>query len=247
MCPMPRGAESLTGRTIVICRPRHQGAELAEALEARGATVVIVSLVEVAEPREGTDSLTTALQAGHDWIVFTSANAVAAARRAATRWPPRASLAAIGSATAAALSASGASVDFVSPVATANALAETVPGKPGSRVLAPLAELAGPDLVDGLERRGFSVTAVEAYRLVEVDEVPAQVIAAARGADAVLLTSPSLADRFAEVLGGWPPVVISIGPRTSRRLAQLGVTVTLEADPHSGDGLISAVVTTLGT
>ena len=73
--------QPLRGRRIALTRPREQAGALAEALERLGATVFVVPLVAI-EPLEDTTTLDAALEAlgGYDWLVFTSANGVAAVR-----------------------------------------------------------------------------------------------------------------------------------------------------------------------
>jgi uroporphyrinogen-III synthase len=240
--------EVLAGRTVVVCRTESQGASLVSELTVLGALVVSLPLVEIVPPHDGGEMLRVALLGDYNWLVFTSANAVRATRSAIGQWPPTARLAAVGPATAAALADAGAPPDHVAPVATAAALAGSLPVIDGLRVLAPLAELAGPDLISGLSERGFEVTTVVAYRLADVIDLDPRMVARAAGADAVLLTSPSLAQRFSRATDGdWPPVVVSIGPRTAARIVELGGSVTATADPHTQDGLIAALVNTLGS
>jgi uroporphyrinogen-III synthase len=42
-----------------------------------------------------------------------------------------------------------------------------------------------------------------------------------------------------------PPIVVSIGPVTSETARGAGLAVTAEADPHTIDGLVDAVVVAL--
>ena len=76
---------------------------------------------------------------------------------------------------------------------------------------------------------------------------PAAVAAATR-ADAVAFTSSSTVRNTVELLGveRLPPVVVTIGPVTSSEARAAGVEVTGEADPHTIDGLVQALVVALG-
>jgi uroporphyrinogen-III synthase len=63
-------------------------------------------------------------------------------------------------------------------------------------------------------------------------------------ADAVTFTSSSTVTNFCERFGTdrVPPVVVSIGPVTSATARAQGLGVDAEADPHSIDGLVDAVI-----
>jgi uroporphyrinogen-III synthase len=91
------------------------------------------------------------------------------------------------------------------------------------------------------------VDEVVAYRTV-AGRPDAGAVAAARRAEAIAFTSSSTVERTAELLGptGVPPLVISIGPVTSGSARSLGLAVAAEADPHTIDGLVEAVVAALG-
>ena len=238
----------LAGRRIVVCRSEQQSLVLTSELADAGAEVVHLALLPIVAPADGGVALRVAMARieEFDWIVFTSANAVDPVIAAATDWPPPVRIAAVGSATAAALVGRAASVDHLPERATAASLASSLPLSVGRAVLAPLAELAGSDLTVGLRARGFDVTQVEAYRLGPPPTVDAATIRAVGDADAVLFTSPSTVDRFAEQCGSvWPSIVISIGPSTTARISAHGRDATAEADPAGLVGLIAALVNTL--
>ena len=69
----------------------------------------------------------------------------------------------------------------------------------------------------------------------------------ARGAvDAITFTSSSTVDNFCAAVGGSlpdpQPRVVSIGPVTSATARERGLRVDVEADPHTIDGLVEALV-----
>jgi energy-coupling factor transporter ATP-binding protein EcfA2 len=66
--------------------------------------------------------------------------------------------------------------------------------------------------------------------------------------DAVTFTSSSTVDNFVAAVGAdaVPPVVVCIGPVTADTARRLGLTVTVEADTHTIDGLVAALVGCLG-
>jgi uroporphyrinogen-III synthase len=181
-----------------------------------------------------------------DWVVVTSPNgadrAVAAAggRAAAlaVRW------AVVGPGTADALAGHGIHAALVPDRFVAEGLLDAFPAPPaGGRVLLAQAEAARPVLSDGLRARGWEVRTVVAYRTVPVVP-PAEVLRSASGADAIAFTSGSTVDAFvaAAGIGAVPAAVVTIGPVTTAAAVGHGLTVAAEADPHTLEGLVEAVV-----
>ena len=94
-----------------MTRPREHAGPLATGLERLGADVSVVPLIEVA-PLDDVGELRRLVEHGdHDWIVFTSTNAVGAVGSVVTR--VRARVAAVGPATASAVRALGVEPAFV--------------------------------------------------------------------------------------------------------------------------------------
>jgi len=253
--------QPLAGRTVVVTRSRAQAPKLAERLSRLGAVIVELPVIAIEDPADDGQALDRAahrLTSGaYQWVACTSSNAVtrlvdALAGRAvpdSVRW------AAVGPGTADALAAAGLVPDLVPAVALAEALVGEFPaagesdsagGGPGT-VLFPRAEVVRADLAAGLRAKGWLVDEVVAYRTVAVAPGPTAVAAATR-ADAVAFTSSSTVRNTVELLGaqGLPPVVVTIGPVTSSEARAAGVEVAGEADPHTIDGLVQAVVAALG-
>ena len=244
----PRAGGPLSGWRVVVTRPAAQAPPLVAALVARGAAVVELATISVEDPADGGAALRAAARevAGFDWVVFTSANAVA--RLFAVIPDARAlgavRVAAIGAGTAKALADRGVEVELVPDRYVAEALVARFPPAPaGGRVLLPRAAVAREVLPEGLRRLGWEVEVVEAYRTVPSVPSPAA-LEASRGADAVVFTSSSTVDGYRRLVapGDIPPVVVSIGPVTSATLAAAGIAPTVEAGVHSGGGLVDALV-----
>jgi uroporphyrinogen-III synthase len=87
---------------------------------------------------------------------------------------------------------------------------------------------------------------VVAYRTV-AGHPDAGAVAGAGRCDAIAFTSSSTVNRTIEVLGveGIPPVIVSIGPVTSGAARAAGLEVTVEADPHTIEGVVDALVAAL--
>jgi uroporphyrinogen III methyltransferase / synthase len=246
----------LAGTTVVVTRPRDQARELVAALTARGARVIGLPVVEIAEAADGGAALDAAAAAvaDYDWVAFTSANA---ARRLLGRLRDgralgRAKVAAVGGATADAVARFGLVPDLVPGQATAAALAAAFPDAPtDGRVLFPRAAVARRALPDGLATKGWAVDEVEAYRTVAAAPPPDDVAATLVGAAVVTFTSPSTVAGYLSLttVGGLPlpvpPVVACIGPVTAAAARKAGLDVAIESPSPSGEALVAALVARL--
>jgi uroporphyrinogen-III synthase len=113
-------------------------------------------------------------------------------------------------------------------------------------VLVAQGDLAEPTLVDGLRRRGCTVTAVTAYA-TRTRHPSADERAAALDADAVVFASGSAATAWARAMGtATPAKVLVIGPTTARVAREAGLKVSAVAADHSVQGLVALVVGQLG-
>ena len=244
------GDRPLGGRKIVLTRPRADAAPGAGELERLGAWVSIVPLVAI-EPVEDTHALDVALEsiADNDWVVFTSANSVAAVRERAGEPPIPAGVrvAAVGPATAdAATRLLGIEPAFVPERFAADAIVDGLGPLEGAHVLLPQSEIAEPRLAADLRARGASVDAVTAYRTVEVEPTSSGVREIAR-ADAVLLASGSAARSYASLAGRCGELelralLVCIGPKTADVAREAGLRVGLVAEEATAQGMIQALV-----
>jgi uroporphyrinogen-III synthase len=243
----------LLERRVVVTRPRGQAALLANLLSARGAVPIIFPTIEIAAPADAAplqDAI--ARLAGYDWVVFTSANSVAAfwdclesaggdgAALAGRK------LGAVGPATARALASRGLPASVVPEVFVAEALASAIEVEPGQRVLLPQAELAREALADALRARGAHVDAVTAYRTLPAAPDAAGLDELRRGVDAVTFTSASSARNFAALLAQHPApietaVIACIGPITAAAAAEAGLRVAVQAASYTIEGLVEAL------
>jgi uroporphyrinogen-III synthase len=251
-----RSQPVLFGRTVAVTRAADQAGPLKERLEALGATVIEVPVIAIADPSDDGSALYEAVDILHtyDWVVLTSPNAASRFFRAVTGQQrqhevPR--VAVVGPGTAEVVRQAGGEVDFVPNRSVGEGILETFPARAsatrGGRVLLPQAAAARPTVAEGLRLAGWHVDVVEAYRTVaaQLDE---DQIAAALTADVVVFTSSSTALRFAEIAGGklgWPRIV-SMGPQTTQTVRESGRHEAATADPHTLDGLISAIIGVLG-
>ena len=240
----------LFGRQVVVTRARSQAAGLVGRLRRVGAETLEVATIEVTDPADGGAALRTAAARAGDfaWVCLASPNAVerlfACLHDARSLGAAR--VAAVGPGTAESLAARGVVADLVPPSSLAESLVEAFPVGPG-RVLLPQAAAALPVLASGLTAKGWQVHAVEAYRTRPATPPP-DALAAAAKADAIAFTSSSTVENWLAVAGpaSTPPVVACIGPVTAATASRLGLQVSVVAADHTVDGLVAAVVATLG-
>lgn len=242
----------LFAKRVVVTRARAQASDLAATLRELGAEVVEAPTIETVDPDDGGAALDRAIARIHeyDWLILTSPNGV---ERTMGRIPDARALgglrvAAVGAGTAAALARHRIAADLVPGSFVGEGLLEAFPAPPdgGGRVLIARAAVARDVLPDGLRAAGWDVDVVDAYRTRPVP-VTAELAEAVAAADAVTFASSSSVTNLVDAIGadGIPAVVVSIGPVTSRTVRDRGLVVTAEADPHTIDGLVAALVATL--
>ncbi|MBI4061932.1 MAG: uroporphyrinogen-III synthase [Elusimicrobia bacterium] len=236
-------ALSLSGRSVVVTRPRAKSGAVAAALARRGARVIYAPLIRIVRPRSWR-SLDAALKNLHhyDAVAFTSANSVdflfSRMKKVLKRKPvsPRI-LAAVGRATAGAVAAHGWRCSVIPEDARAAGLARALRVPRGSRVLIPRAERGLDRLPKSLRAAGVRVTVVPAYRTIP-DKKGLLTLhhALALGADAVCFASGSAAVLGAPDLKLSGAAAIAIGPTTAAALRARGVppaAIAKRPDPES--------------
>jgi uroporphyrinogen III methyltransferase/synthase len=226
---------------------------LVARLSELGARVVEAPVIEIVDPPDDGDALGAAVAGidGYDWVVFTSPNGVhrTFARIPDTRVLGGVEVAAIGPGTAEALARYRVVPDLMPEAFVAESLLHAFPQPPpgGGRVLLARAAQARDVLPDGLAAHGWTVEVVAAYQTVATVPSP-DLVDQVAAADAVTFTSSSTVANFCDRFGTErvPPVVVSIGPITSATARDRGLSVDAEADPHTIDGLVDAVLDALG-
>lgn len=240
----------LFGKTVVVTRARAQASSLLARLRELGADTVEIPAIRTDEPADGGAALAGAVERlsnddagneGYDWVVVTSPNGahrlLAACRDA--RALGRAKVAAIGPGTADALAEGNIVADLIPDRFVAEGLLEVFPDGPG-RVLVPRAAEARDVLPDGLREKRWEVDVVEAYRTVQGRPSDDE-LARATAADVVTFTSSSTVRNFLAVCDAVPPIVACIGPITAATARDHGLSVDVEADSHTIDGLLAAL------
>jgi uroporphyrinogen-III synthase len=248
---------------VVVTREGGSDDPLGATLAAMGAEVVWLPTTATLPPLDPAplDAATSSL-ASFDWLVFTSARAVESLcgrPRFAETWreagEKRPRVAAVGEATAAAVSDRGMTVDVVPADARGSALAAALLDHAGSlggrRVLWPRSDIARRELPEALARAGAIVVEPVAYRTVTASPPGLEAFRArleAGRVDAVCFLAPSAAEGLAAAspsrdlafLRG-RCLVASLGPTTSRALERLGAPPDVEPARHRAAALADAL------
>ncbi len=250
--------QPLFGKTIVATRDLQGNAEVARAIVARGGRPVEFATLSIQALTDRNEFLQTlAHLSGYDWVIFTSANGVETFFEALrslgkdARALGKISVAALGAQTAQALARFGVQADFVPTVFTGAHLARQLiayTNLHGKKVLLLRSEIASDQLPDMLEDAEAKVDDVPIYTAAALKADSTPLVREIQQGHIHWLTfaSPSAARAFFEQI---PPATVldssakvaSIGPVTSRQLAELGVRVDAEAAVHTMDGLLDAI------
>src|SRR5436309_8629797 len=254
---------SLKGRRIVVTRAREQAGDLVRALQDHGAEAVIAPVIRI-QPLDNLGALRAALTglSAYRWVVFTSQNAVQIVFDRLVAWglTPRVfsptAVAAIGTATADALTVRGVVPAVIPAEFVAEALAEALIQRGalgGARVLIPSAEDAREALAAGLRRHGATVENIAVYRTVPVQaDLSGLAKDINRGRiDAVTFTSSSTVRSFVALVGRPTAtsgrfVAATIGPITADTARELGIREIIEAEPHTVPGLVESLARRFG-
>ncbi|MBL8602893.1 MAG: uroporphyrinogen-III C-methyltransferase [Myxococcales bacterium] len=251
----------LAGLRVAVTRAAEASSALTDMLTEHGAAVFEAPATAFAPP-DDPSALRRALAApgplAYELAIFTSRNAVThffgalgeGGRDARALGLCR--VAAVGAATAEALSAHGITADFVPSEAHAEGLLSTLdaalgPALGSARVLFPRAQEGRDVLPEALKARGARVDLVPVYKTVAAPPEAFDALAArlAAGAlDVITFAASSAAAHTVAALGAEALArcaVASIGPATSETLRQLKVKVDIEAREHSFSGLVAAL------
>jgi uroporphyrinogen III methyltransferase / synthase len=253
-------SKPLFGWNVLVPRTRDQSVGMIARLGRYGASAEVVPTISVEPPRtpQQMERAVKGLVTGrYEWVGFTSVNAVRAVREKFEEFGLDArafsglKIAAVGGTTADALRQWGIEPDLVpSGESSARGLLEDWPPfdevlDPINRVFLPRADIATDTLVAGLQKMGWEVDDVTAYRTVRAAPPPAPVRDAIKTGqfDAVLFTSSSTVRNLVGIAGKPHPstVIACIGPATAKTAEEHGLRVDVLAAEATAERLVDAL------
>jgi len=251
----------LFGQRIVVTRTREQASRLSRELRERGAEVLEVPTIKIEPPSQRNGIVDALLELNaYDWLVFTSPNGVTTffqyffKRFHDMRDLGGARIAAVGPATANKLKELHLQVDLMPDEALASNIAKDFAefeSMENLKVCLLRAEVANRELPEALEAMGAIVDDVACYKTVPEpeDRGGAAALLQENGADWLTFTSSSTVEHFharfdlPALLKKFPQLKIAtIGPETSKAVAELGLRPTIEAEQYTIDGLVEALL-----
>jgi uroporphyrinogen III methyltransferase/synthase len=251
----------LFGWRVLVPRTKEQAAALSDQLRGYGAVPEEVPTISVEPPRtpQQMERAVRGLVTGrYQWVAFTSVNAVRAIRERLESYGLDArafagvKVAVVGEATARAVREFGIQPDLAPPEdeQSSSGLVSVWPPydaeiDPIERVLLPRADIATETLAAGLDKLGWEVDDVTAYRTVRAAPPPAPVREAIKGGgfDAVLFTSSSTVRNLVGIAGKPhnTTAIAVIGPETEKTAIEFGLRVDVVAPKASVSALAQAL------
>lgn len=250
----------LIGKRIVITRAREQAGKLRQKLEILGAEVLEVPMIKIQADtvREQMAEIFAEI-AQYEWILFTSSNGVKyffeyfhkAFPDIRCLGPMR--IGAIGDATAEEIRKNRLGIDLMPEKALAEDLAKELLQKENVenlKILVVTGNRNSPELAETLSLKGHAIVdqlQVYSTELCDPTDTWEAQTYINQGADAVLFTSSStvlsyaqhLMPKLSEELPA--PACISIGPKTSKTMAEHGIKLTAQADESNLESLVATL------
>lgn len=255
----------LAGKRVLVTRASHQVASFTRLLHQHGAETEAVPVIEIVPPAswEPLDQALSSLSR-YDYIILTSVNAVQSVSNRLKHLGQLAQLTAsnvgthalqwvcVGPKTAQALQDLGRTADLQPEQYRAEAVIALLlqHGVAGTRVLYPRAQLARELIPQQLQAAGAIVDAPVAYNTVPASGGGEQIRTLLQQAelDVVTFTSSSSVENFVALLGSDAQeltrsvVLVSIGPLTTATAVRLGLSIDVEAQNYTLEGLIAALI-----
>ena len=247
----------LFGKKVLVTRTRSQASTLSDLLRREGAIPIELAALELSPvATDGKlDAMTKRLESRqYDWCLFTSTNAASFVfdyldrSGRDVRVFAGCKLAALGAATAGALVAKGLRADLVASEFTSNGLVDSLPLDIGGlHFLLPRAT-GGVDLRGALRARGAIVDEVALYESKLPSSIDPETLQLLRNGeiDVATFASSSSITNLAALLGDdferlRSVLIASIGPVTSETARAHGLSVDIEASPHTIPALVEAL------
>jgi len=251
----------LSGKRVVITRPRHQSESMAKLVTALGGEPFLFPTIEIIPPNDFTpmDSAIEKIDI-YSWVIFSSVNGVEAfferlrTLKKDIRTLNQIKFCCIGTKTEAALREYCLNVEYVPQQYTSESIVQGLKNKlqKDDRVLLPRSELASDILPNELEKIGISFDEVTAYRAVKpkVNTEIMKEFFKERGVDILTFTSSSTVTNFVDIIGGITEfehlsknvIVACIGPVTAQTAKEYKIPVHIVAEEYTVEGLMEAIL-----
>lgn len=243
----------LHNKTILVTRPGKGGEELAAVLEDVGARAIVMPMIEIIDP-DSWQALDDAIKNidSYQWLLFASSNAVISFCK---RWKKAApKIAAIGEATANTARQRGLKVDYVPDTYVAENFVEKFPGYPdlsGQRILWPRTNIGRDLITEKMQAAGAIVHQVSAYKTVlpqNARNFSAQLnqMIVDKQLDAITLASKETAKNLGQMISSnlshlKDILIVTIGPQTAEGALNYLGKESLQANPHTNEGMLKAL------
>ena len=250
-------SKALFGRRLLVTRSREQAGPLQRRLEAEGADVSVLPLLDIGPPDDWTQ-VDAAQDSLHRfaWTIFTSPNSATFFcdrlyhRGRDARAFAQTRIAAVGLATATALRERGLIPDLVPQLQSQQGLERAFADLDvaNCEILFPASSIGRTQLVEALTKRGARVQHLPTYQNRPPTQVEIPVALAENNLDLAIFASPSSVHNFHQLLGRERTGEIfarthiaCIGPTTTAAARDLGLTVQVQPAESSIPALVQAI------
>ncbi|RAP28480.1 uroporphyrinogen-III C-methyltransferase [Candidatus Marinamargulisbacteria bacterium SCGC AG-343-D04] len=222
-----RDHRPLSGKRVVVLRPRHQGKEWVETLSILGAEVLHMPLMKILSLKEGVASITSEVISSTTLLVLTSANAVEhffEAMKGAgidSRRLSNAKIAVVGELTASSVRKRGIFPDYIPKIPSLKGLMEEFPDIFMNQTCLWPTSLIADDRLEVLCREeSCDLRRVNIYEPKRIEKVYGEVM----DGDIVIFSSPSIVNYFCESgLGEEKDIKVCVlGKTTYQRCVEKG-------------------------
>ncbi len=225
---------SLSGKTIVITRAKHQAKEFAQKLQNKGANILFAPCIDIVPIPEALSNIQVEQ---YDWIVFTSQNSVKLFERDI---PKNTHIGAVGSQTAVLIKQKfGIDVSCMPTHFDSLSLAQAMGDCRNLRILLPQGNMARPQLAQMLESQGAIVTTAIIYQTIQLDSLAWCDISKIHQ-PIITFFSPSAVISAAKHLPKHC-LIACIGTVTKQAAINAGLNVDITPQIQTGDGLVAAI------
>ncbi len=255
MSSFHKHSKPLQGLKIVITRQVDKAQELKRKLEKEGAVPILFPTIKTVPVVKAEYESELKKLPVYDWIIFTSANTVKfffdLLEKFGFLFPTSLSVAAIGAATASALSKKGVEVNLQPKKAVGESLIEAFSALDlkAKKILFPRAQIARELVAEELAQMGAEVRVLVVYQTIPCTDYLEDFLKEfEKGVDIVTFTSASTAKNFFHLLEDKVDrerlkrlKIVCIGPVTAEAVAELGYQADATAKEYNTDGLVETL------